>query len=164
MRTIVIAAMLGILAAPAFAQTTAPAPSAGAAAIGATPGGAPAGPDGKLAMARVEQHISELHKRLGITPAQEPGWTKFATVMRDNAQRMETSYTDRATRFTTLTAVDDMKSYAAISRAHADNIDRLVPAFESVYASMTPEQRLAADKTFQNFQHGPGMKGGRRRP
>lgn len=160
MRTALTFVILGALSTPAFAQTATPAASpaaaAGAAAVGAAPNGTTLDASGKLAMTRVEQHITELYKRLAISPAQQPQWDKFAGVMRDNAQRMEASYTDRASHYATLSAVGDMKSYAAISRAHADNVDRLIPAFETLYSSMSAEQKAAADKTFQNFQRGPG--------
>jgi protein CpxP len=173
MRTALIVTLLGALSVPAFAQTapttaptaapTAPSTAAGAAAVGAMPGGPMADPNSKAAMARVEQHIAQMHDRLAITPAQQPQWDAFAAVMRDNAQRMGRSYADRASRVSTQTALDDMKNYAAISHEHADNVDRLLKPFEALYASMSPEQRVAADKTFQNFQRGPGAGKGRHR-
>ena len=59
----------------------------------------------------------------------------------------------------TAEAKADMKAYAAMSRMHADNVDRLIPAFQSLYDSMSAEQRAAADKTFQQFQTGRGRRG-----
>ncbi len=150
---IAVMVLAGALAAPALlspavAQTAPPA----AAAI------APADANGRRAMGRVEQHITDLHKRMGITPAQQAQWNVFADIMRQNARRMEASYTDRQARAGSMTAVDDLKAYASMERARADDVERLIPAFDSLYQSMSTEQRAAADKTFHEFQRGPRGK------
>lgn len=52
---------------------------------------APARPPSQAArrmMMRVDKHIAQLHRRLRITPAEEPQWHAFAAVMRENAVRM----------------------------------------------------------------------------
>ena len=92
---------------------------------------------------------------MAITPAQEPLWSAFATVMRENASRMERAYDQRHATATKASALEDMRGYAEMSRLHADNVQRLVGPFEALYQSMSPEQRAAADKTFQQFQRGP---------
>lgn len=112
----------------------------------------------RRAMARVEQHVADLHKRLAITPAQQPQWDVFAGVMRDNARAMEQGYKQRQGRGA-VSALDDMRGYAAESRMHADAVARLVPPFEALYAGMNPEQRAAADKTFQNIQRNSTRRG-----
>lgn len=142
------------LAGPAWAQTASP--TAGAGALGNQGGN----PDlaGQRAQARVEKHIAELYKRLAITAAQQPQWDAFAGVMRQNALEMERTYQQRQTRGQ-ISAVEDMRGYAAVARLHSDGVTRLVAPFETLYAVMSPEQKVAADKTFQNFQRGPGRRG-----
>ena len=152
-------AALTALSGPVLAQGLAaptPAPAAGSGALG-NQGGNPE-IAGQRAQARVEQHIAELRKRLAITPAQQPQWDAFATVMRQNAQDMERNYNERQSR-RSLTAVEDMRGYASITKLHADAVSRLIPPFEALYTSMSPEQKAAADKTFQNFQRGPNRRG-----
>lgn len=152
-------AALTVLSTPVLAQALpapTPAPAAGAGALG-TQGGNPE-LTGQRAQARVEQHIAELRKRLAITPAQQPQWDAFSAVMRQNAQEMERNHNDRQAR-RSLTAVEDMRGYATITKLHADSVSRLVPPFEALYTSMSPEQKAAADKTFQNFQRGPNRRG-----
>ncbi len=146
MRFLILAGLLAA-ASPAWAQPT-PSNDTGAAALGGSP-------IDRRATARVETHVTELRKRLAITPAQEPLWSAFATVMRENAARMETAYIQRHTAAAKASALDDMRGYAEMSRLHADNVQRLVGPFEGLYQSMSPEQRVAADKTFQQFQRGP---------
>ena len=115
-------------------------------------------------MDRVERHITDLKQRLQITPAQQPQWDAFTGVMRQNAQHMATLYSDRAAHATILTAPEDMRTYAELARAHADDLQKLVPAFDALYAAMTPEQKANADKVFQRFQGRSERRGRAVRP
>ena len=106
---------------------------------------------------RLEAHIARLHTRLMITADQEPAWTAFAQVMRDNGHAMEDTLKNRDSA-KTMNAVDDMQSYATIAQAHADGVQKLVPAFKTLYDGLTPEQKANADKVFDQSRH--GMMGG----
>ncbi len=110
-------------------------------------------------MTRLENHIAEMHRRLHITPAEEPKWDAFAQVMRDNAERMDQAFKARATQSASMNAVDDLRSYAAIAQAHAEDMQRLVPAFEQLYSVLTPQQQKDADVMFRNFER-RGKRGG----
>jgi hypothetical protein len=103
-------------------------------------------------LGRVEARITELHKQLRITADQEPLWGNVAQVMRDNEQRMHDRITARAAKQKTMTAVDDLRSYRMIADEHADGLKRLVPAFEALYAQMTPAQQKHADHVFGEHQ------------
>ena len=102
--------------------------------------------------APVERRIAGLQRRLKITPEQQPQWDAFAAVMRQNAGHMETLQRERADKVATMNAPDDMRSYADVARAHADDLQRLAAAFDTLYAAMTPEQKAEADRTFHEFQ------------
>ena len=149
-----------LAAGPALAQGTAPAPNPAANPAPSASLAAPAVTSARPSLDRVERHIADLHRRLAITAAQQPQWDVFAGVMRQNAQRMQAAYAERAAKVASLSAPDDMRSYAELARAHADDVQRLVPAFDALYATMTPEQKATADKTFQQFQ-GRGERGRR---
>lgn len=124
----------------AFAQTSAPA---------SAPAGTSA-PAGKAGHERnVEDRIAYLHAQLKITPAQEPQWKAFADVMRGNGETMGQLFQQRKDA-TNVSALDDMKQYATIAQAHADGMKKLVDAFEPLYASLSPEQKKLADKTFHH--------------
>ena len=112
----------------------------------------------RLAMERVEKHIADLHLRLRITPAQQPQWDAFTGIMRQNAQHQEALHTSSAAA---RSATDLLRSYAATVQGHAADMQRLVPAFDALYATMTPDQRTAADQVFQQFveHHRPGVSG-----
>jgi hypothetical protein len=102
---------------------------------------------------RVEKHIEALHKRLAITPAQQPLWDAFAAVMRSNAAAVEQGHASSQPQ-PPGNALAELRSLSIRARLHADNMARLLPPFEALYNSMTPEQRTLADATFHQFQRG----------
>jgi protein CpxP len=111
---------------------------------------APAKPTPSAAtQAAVDQRIRALQSQLGITEAQMPLWDAFAQAMRDNAAGTDTLFTQRANAVASMTTVDNMRSYAQIARAYADNTERLATAFDSLYASLTDTQKHAADTLFR---------------
>ena len=100
---------------------------------------------------RVEARIAELHKELKITDAQGDLWNGFAQVMRDNSQTMQSLADQRSSNQKTMSAVDDLASYEAITEAHVEGLKKLVPAFQALYDAMSPEQKKTADAVFSRF-------------
>lgn len=96
-----------------------------------------------------EQRIQTLRGQLGITPEQTPLWDAFAQAMRDNAASTDQLFQRRASSVASMSAVDNMRSYAEIARDYAANTDRLATAFESLYASLSDTQKQAADSLFR---------------
>lgn len=91
-----------------------------------------------------------LHDRLRITPAQQPRWDAFTAVMAENARHVAALHAGQASA--PRSALDDLKGYAAAVQAHADDVARLVGPFEQLYASMSPDQKVLADRTFREFE------------
>ena len=137
-------AALAALLAPSvgFAQSTPPAASPAAAQ-------ATAPQPSSASQAAVEERIRTLRSQLGITEAQMPLWNAFAQAMRDNAASTDALFSQRANSVASMSAVDNMHSYAQIARAYADNTERLATAFDSLYASLTDTQKQAADTLFR---------------
>jgi hypothetical protein len=103
---------------------------------------------------RVEARISMLHTKLAITPPQEELWKNVTQVMRDNAQAMETLTEARAARAKSMTAVDDLTSYAEIASAHANGLTKFIPVFQALYADMSDAQKAQADTLFRGHHRG----------
>ena len=103
---------------------------------------------------RVEARIANLHQQLHITAAQETQWAPVAQAMRDNAQAVRDLVKDRKAKAASMNAVDDLRSYEAIADAHADGLKKLIPAFETLYASMSDDQKKVADTLFRHARHG----------
>src|ERR1700731_3862783 len=139
-RSVALAALL----APSigFAQSAAPTPPTAAAASSSP---APSA----ATQTAVYQRVRALQSQLGITEAQMPLWTAFAQAMRDNAASTDALFAQRANAVASMSAVDNMHSYAQIARAYADNTERLATAFDSLYASLTDTQKQAADTLFR---------------
>jgi hypothetical protein len=105
---------------------------------------------GQTAVDRVEKRIADLHAKLQITPAEQPLWDKFAQIMRENAQRISQSASERAAKLKDMTASDNMQSYAQLAMLHAQDVENLSAAFLPLYASFSPDQQHNADALFRN--------------
>jgi protein CpxP len=144
---------LAVLLAPSvgLAQSAAPLPPTEAPtspAPAATPPTGSAAPS-DATQAAVDQRIRALQSQLGITEAQMPLWSAFTQAMRDNAAATDALFTQRAGAVATMSAPDNMHSYAQIARSYADNTERLATAFDSLYASLSDTQKQAADTLFR---------------
>lgn len=103
----------------------------------------------------IERRIADLHRRLGITAAEEPQWITVAQVMRDNAQAVAAAATAREEKLATMSAVDNLRSFQLLAQAHADGLDKLADAFASLYATMSDEQKKTADAVFRYQEQRP---------
>ena len=139
--------LAGLLAAaPVLAQITPAAPATAP---------AQSAPAGKVNLA-VEHRITELHSSLKITPAEQKPFDDFAQVMRENASQMAGLVQQREQAAKTGTAVDQMRSYTEMAQAHSQDMQRLLPAFSTLYDALTPEQKKSADQSFRAFANRPG--------
>jgi hypothetical protein len=105
-----------------------------------------------------ETQIKQLQGALKITEDQEALWNNLTKVMRENAKDMD-AFTDarkkeRAEGTKTLNAVEHMKLHSQITKAHLDQIEKLIPPFEAFYSSMSDEQKKSTDTIFQTGKHG----------
>jgi uncharacterized membrane-anchored protein YhcB (DUF1043 family) len=96
---------------------------------------------------QVETRITQLHRELKITSAQEADWKQLAQDMRDNAHDMSGLVQER-NETKAMSAVDNLKNYEKIADAHADGLKKIVPDFEKLYDSMSPSQQKTADTVF----------------
>ena len=107
---------------------------------------------------QTESRITELRKHLHITPAQQPQWDAFARVMRENAVRMDPYFRDRLAA-QKLNAVESLRTYTAMAQEHALGMQRLLPAFETLYNAMSADQQRSADQAFRDFQQRLARRG-----
>jgi periplasmic protein CpxP/Spy len=99
--------------------------------------------------AAADQRIQTLRAQLHITDAQSRQWTAFAQTMRDNATSTDDLFRKRAGTAATMSALDNMKSYAQVARAYADNTEALATAFEALYGVLTEQQKQTIDTLFR---------------
>jgi periplasmic protein CpxP/Spy len=140
---VTVAAVLTAAAPMAAAQFVPPPP----------PQTAPASPQAAATppspQAAADQRIQALRTELHIADAQLPQWNAFAQVMRDNATKTDALFRQRASAATNMNALDNMKSYADIARAYADNTQALATAFEALYGVLTVQQKQTIDTLFR---------------
>jgi periplasmic protein CpxP/Spy len=137
MRKVVAVLTLMLVAGPAFGQAAATAPQAA---------------NGAAVETRVNERIAQMHKRLKITPAQDQAWEGFAQVMRGNATSVEQAYRQRAVSVETMSAPENLRNFAQIEQARADGVQKLAASFETLYGSLSGEQKKTADAMFRHYQ------------
>jgi periplasmic protein CpxP/Spy len=96
-----------------------------------------------------EQRLSSLQAILHITDAQTPRWSTFAQATRDNATSTDALFRQRASSAQSMNALDNMKSYAQVARAYADNTEKLSVAFEALYGVLSDQQKQTIDTLFR---------------
>jgi len=111
---------------------------------------------------RVEDRIKTLHSKLDITSTQEAKWSDVAQAMRDNEATISQLIQARHQNSENMTAVDDLQSYEKIAQAHADGIQKLIPAFETLYNDMSNDQKKDADEAFGRFEGHRGDMSGKK--
>jgi hypothetical protein len=146
------ATLLGmiVLAGPLLAQTNPPATT-----LAQTDATKPAARAKTSRADRAETRVKQLHDQLKITAAQEPQWKAVAQAMRDDAAAMQSAIDKRKANRGKMTAVDDLQSYAEITETHLAGLKKLIPAFQALYGTMSPEQKKNADTA---FGHPPGRE------
>ena len=131
-----------------------PAPSAGAPPATSAPSNDPA-------QQRVEARIKQLRSQLHITAAQDPQWQQFAQTMRDNAREVDETAMQRAQQYPTMNAVENLQSYETLAESHVQHLQKLIPAFQSLYDTMSPEQKKTADEAFRPGAQARAQSGGK---
>jgi hypothetical protein len=69
--------------------------------------------------------------------------------MRENARDMDQAFMQRAQQYPTMNAVQNMQSYEQIAEAHAQHLQKLVPAFDNLYNAMPEQQKELTDRVFR---------------
>jgi periplasmic protein CpxP/Spy len=103
--------------------------------------------------ATIEQRIQDMHAKLLISPAQQPQWDAFADVMRTNARNMDQAFQQRVNTMFGMTAPENLQSYGQVAMSHAQDLQKLGPAFQALYDAMSNSQKKTADQVFRDEAH-----------
>lgn len=101
---------------------------------------------------RMETHLTELRAQLAITPAQQAPWEAYAEVSRANATELHNRFQQREAQFARINAAENMADYATIAELRATQLRRISTVFQTLYATLSAEQQLSADKAFRTRQ------------
>ncbi|HVB55140.1 MAG TPA: Spy/CpxP family protein refolding chaperone [Candidatus Acidoferrales bacterium] len=100
--------------------------------------------------AHVEARIKAMRKKLHVTSAQETQWNAVAEVMRDNAHSIANLREEGTEQSKSMTAIDQLNSFAAITDAQAAGIRKFIPPFKALYDTMSDAQKKTADELFRS--------------
>lgn len=122
-----------------------------------------ADPDRPDAVPEVEQRIRELGGTLRISAAQRPQWDRFTGLMRSNARSMDERFERRLETMPTMSAAENMHSYAHLVVEHGRDVQALTAAFDTLYAGLSVQQKRTIDQSFRDDAHrGDVATGGQR--
>lgn len=69
--------------------------------------------------------------------------------MRDNAKDMDAINKERAEQTAPMNAVEHMKFHSRITQSHLDQMNKLLPPFESFYESLSEQQKNITNIVFR---------------
>jgi periplasmic protein CpxP/Spy len=76
---------------------------------------------------------------------------QFAEIMRQNATEMDQSNQQRAEKLGSMSGGDNMQSFAQLEQQRANDMQRVVPAFQALYVTLSDQLRATADQLFRNY-------------
>jgi protein CpxP len=147
-RILITAAIIGL---GGFAAVAAPA-AAGDPSTAGSPTAVKAKPTAGHE-ATIEQRIQDMHAKLLISPAQQSQWDAFADMMRTNARNMDQTFQQRVNTMSGMTAPENLQSYGQVAMSHAQDLQKLGPAFQALYDTMSNSQKKTADQVFRDEIH-----------
>jgi hypothetical protein len=113
----------------------------------------------KLPSERVEARLDYLWKELGITSAQEPQWNAFANTLRRQAIERDKRVQEwraqagQGAEREKLTAIQRLERRQQRMVAAAANMNELLAVQKPLYAALSDEQKLVADKVMASRGH-----------
>jgi hypothetical protein len=96
-----------------------------------------------------EAQIKQLQGALKITKEQEELWTNLTQVMRENAKEMDALSKERSEHTKTMNSAERIRFHRDITKAHLDQLEKLIPPFDAFYSNMSDQQRNITDIIFR---------------
>jgi LTXXQ motif family protein len=110
-----------------------------------------------MMMGHTDGRLAYLKAELKITDAQAPQFERVAQAMRENATAMDQAMQRmRAGRDQQKSAVDRLEARTQFATLRAQSSQRFLDAFKPLYASLSADQKKAADEMLARHGHGHG--------
>jgi periplasmic protein CpxP/Spy len=108
----------------------------------------------------IEGRIAYLKAELKITPAQQAQFDKLAQAMRENAAERQKDFDAmRDQRRQAHNAVDRLETSVKLAQQHTRAQERYLAAFKPLYASLSADQKHAADSLLAPHRFGHHRRG-----
>ena len=78
--------------------------------------------------------------------------------MRENAKEMDALAKDRHENKKVMNAVEHMKFHKQTTETHLNQLNKFLPPFEALYASMSDDQKKMTDTIFQSGKRGKNKR------
>jgi protein CpxP len=126
----------------------------------ATPRSAPAQPPAPPSAGNqeIERQITDLRRKLNITPGQQPQFDALAQAMRQNAQAID-ALAQQEPQNRKPNAVEAVRSGGRFAEAEAERLKRLLPPLQALYDSLSDQQKHTADQVFASSPEPEQPKG-----
>lgn len=109
-----------------------------------------------------EERLTQIHRELKLTTAQEADWKAFTDKVREvRAEKKEARPDFEALR--TLPAPDRLQKLIEFGKARQAGLEEILTATRSFYGILTPEQRKTFDDLAPFGSHAPKWRHGRHR-
>jgi hypothetical protein len=105
------------------------------------------------AVEHTEARIKQLQDSLKITESQKESWNAFIQVMRENAKGMDALRKERAETTVAMNAVERLKFHSQVTETQSEQLKKLIPPFETLYVSMSDEQKTSTDIIMQTGKY-----------
>lgn len=101
-----------------------------------------------------EEQFAQLKQRLQIIPAQEAKFAALVQVMRQN-QATRDAFVARNPPTEQRDALQELRVQAEAASLDARGLQHLLPVFQALYVSLSPQQKAVADQAFAPPPQGP---------
>lgn len=124
------------------------------------------GPGGGAFPGAVEERLAALKSELGITAAQESAWQALVNNAKQHAENRQAWFAKMREARTADSAPERLAQRTEIMKQRLAEMETNAAALKNLYAVLSPEQKLIADKRFGGFGprvgagYGPGQRGG----
>lgn len=100
--------------------------------------------------AKIDQRLARQKEKLKITPDQEAAWQTYSDTMKQTMQRKGVKRGDMAKQ--QLSAPERIDRQIERLKQRLASLEVMATAMQNLYAQLTPEQRVIADKQAARFQ------------
>jgi periplasmic protein CpxP/Spy len=101
-----------------------------------------------------DEQFTQLKQRLAITPPQEAKFAALVAAMQQNTATRD-AFVARNPPSVQRDALQELRVQAEAASLDARGLQRLLPAFQALYLSLSPQQKAAADQAFAPPPQGP---------
>ena len=95
--------------------------------------------------ARIDERLSKLKQKLGITPAQEPAWMAYMAAARKNVEAHQGMHQAMMQAMQSKTPLERLDGQITAVESHAALLKSIKPALAALYDVLNADQKVTAN-------------------